>query len=102
MQIQACAADGRRLSSEIAFMVRGIGKAKVVYPSPGWRGWFFQFGNGYRVTHFTIKADTDHDVEWTRANNARQEHEARTAKSLGTNKAHPAHKRNAKRRSGDR
>lgn len=69
-------AIGHHLPKEKVHYDQGIGKAKVKYPSPGWRACFFQDGNTRYVTHISLK-DDNHDQEIEKALKARAEHMTR-------------------------
>ena len=65
----------------------GIGIAKVLGPSPGWRGCIFSDGNTHYVAHVTMKTDNDaerkKDIETASA--AKAEHTDRKRRKNGTN-----------------
>jgi hypothetical protein len=62
------------LPKEKCHYSEGIGKAKVKYPSPGWRALFFRDGAIRYITHFDLKGDHDHDTQIMIALRAQNEH----------------------------
>lgn len=74
MEISVVEGDGKRLHHTKAYYDGPIGKAKVVHPSPGWRGMFFRDGADRYVTHFSNKGDASHKKDMKDANSARDEH----------------------------
>jgi hypothetical protein len=79
MEISAAEDQGRRLPKEKAHYDGPIGKAKVLYPSPGWRAFFFRDGGTRYVTHISLK-DDNHAQEIEKAMRARAEHFAKKGK----------------------
>lgn len=75
-EIAVAESQGKRLPKEKHFTDRGIGKAKVLKPSPGWRAFYFRDGDTRYVTRIALKGD-DHDQQIQAALEARAEHESR-------------------------
>jgi len=72
--------NGRRLHLSKCYYKGPIGRAKVVYPSPGWRAMFFRDGNERCVSNFSNKGDNDYNKDMKDAHQARNEHFAKKAK----------------------